>query len=55
MMLFVAFLLFVFPFFFHVFWVGRGVVDEFFHAWSSSFKTIALFPVLHSAGFLFLG
>jgi hypothetical protein len=40
---------------FHVFWVGWGVVDEYFHAWSSSFNTIALFPILYSAGFLFLG
>jgi hypothetical protein len=51
-------LLFVFSFlffFFHVFWVGRGVVDDFFHAWSSSFKTIALSPVLYSVGFLSLG
>lgn len=53
-MLFLAFLLFVFSFF-HVFWVGRGVVDELFHSWSSSFKTIALFPIFYSFESLFLG
>lgn len=55
-MLFIAFAILSFSlFFFHVFWVGWGVVDELFYAWSSNFKTIVLFPVLYSFGSLILG
>lgn len=50
-MLFIAFAICLFSFFFHVFWVGRGVVDELFYAWSSSFKNNCII----SSPFILLG